>query len=122
MPESDRAPILYWLSRGLAVLYLGLLVLLSMDAFGEGQEPMEALLALVMHLIPALAFLAVLLVAWRRPMLGGWLLLGLCCVATLYFGTYRHFWGFMVVTVPLMLMGALFFLEGFQQQTPARHS
>lgn len=121
MPESDRTPILCWLSRGLAVLYLGLLVLLSMDAFQEGQGPMEAFVALLMHLIPALVFLAALIVAWRRPMLGGWLLLGLGCLATLYFGTYRHFSGFMAVTLPLVLLGALFFLEGFWHSTP-RHS
>ncbi len=101
-------------------MYLGLLVLLSMDAFQESLASREMLIALFMHLLPALIFLAAAAVAWRRPMLGGWLLLGLGVALTLFFGTYRHFWGFMVVTLPLLIMGTLFFLEGFRY-SPARH-
>jgi hypothetical protein len=54
---------LFWTPRVLGVLFVAFLSLFALDVFGEGYGLGGTILALVMHLIPALLVLAALVLA-----------------------------------------------------------
>ncbi|MCB0527106.1 MAG: hypothetical protein KDC61_04430 [Saprospiraceae bacterium] len=114
-----RQQILRWLPRVVAVVFIGLLILLSLDAFEGERTAGENLIAFLIHLIPAFLCLAALIVAWRYRLAGGVLFLFLGIAFTFYFGTARHFGTFMLISVPLFVAGALFLLSGLVKVRPA---
>jgi len=65
---SRRA--LFWAPRVLSIAYIAFLSLFALDVFGEVRGFGTTLLALIIHLIPALVLLAVLIVAWRWEWVG----------------------------------------------------
>ena len=101
-----------WLPRGLAILYILLLSLFSLDVFSEGYAFPELLLALFMHLLPALVLTAILVLAWYRPKWGGIAFLVLGLVFTIFFHTYENIVAFLVISLPLFVTGGLFVWSG----------
>jgi hypothetical protein len=61
---------LVWAPRALALATAGFVGLFALDAFEEGRSLGENLLAFLVHLVPALALLATLALAWRWPLIG----------------------------------------------------
>jgi len=61
---------LCWLPRIAAILYAAFLSLFALDVFTEGKGSVKILLALGIHLIPSLALVVLILVAWRREWIG----------------------------------------------------
>ena len=103
--------LLYWLSRILAFIFLIAISLLALDVFNEESSLWQTMLALLIHLIPTYAFLAVLWVAWNREFLGGVLFILLGIVFTFFFHTYQGVISFLLLSVPLFLIGILFILQ-----------
>lgn len=91
---------IYWAPRLLAIAVAIFLSLFALDVFGEGYSLWETAVALFMHLLPALAILAILLIAWKWEALGGALFIALGLFFSLYFR--GNPW-----TVSLMLFGPL---------------
>lgn len=70
MPQQINK-FLYWTPRGLSILFVLFLGLMSLDVFEGNQGFWNTVLALFMHNLPTL-FLAVLLViSWKREIVGG---------------------------------------------------
>jgi hypothetical protein len=63
---------LIWIPRVLLIVLTLLILPLSFDVF-EGNAPLaEKLLGLLMHLlIPFIPMLIILIIAWRKPLIGG---------------------------------------------------
>ena len=61
---------LFWTPRLLAMAYIGFISLFALDVFGEGYGFWGTILALMIHLIPALVLVAALMVAWRWEWIG----------------------------------------------------
>ena len=61
---------LFWTPRLLSIAYIVFLSLFALDVFGEVHGFGTTLLALLIHLIPALVLLVVLIVAWRWEWIG----------------------------------------------------
>jgi hypothetical protein len=100
---------LFWTPRVLGVLFVAFLSLFALDVFGEGSGLGGTILALVMHLIPALLVLAALVLAWRREAVGGILLIVL---GTWYLlNTSNHLDWCLVISGPLFLIGGLFLAD-----------
>jgi membrane-bound ClpP family serine protease len=105
-PDWNR--LLYWLPRLLGILFAVFLVLLSMDVFEPGIDPIQIALAFAIHLIPAVLFLTVLWVAWRWEGLGG---VGFLILAALYLFMVRGrmpWTGSVGIAGPLLVIGLLF--------------
>ena len=100
------------LARILALIYIVFLSILALDIFDIGFPWPQALIAFAIHLIPAFLTIACLIVAWKRPTIGGWLFLALAVGFTLWFRTYRNPGDFAVVSLPLLVIGGLFVVEG----------
>lgn len=94
-----------WSPRLLALAFAAFLALFALDVFAEGYGPWETVAALLMHLIPSLAVLAALAVAWRRERLGGALFLVL---GAAYLLMSRVQLSGLIIVAPAALIGVLF--------------
>jgi hypothetical protein len=65
---SKRA--LFWTPRALSIGYIAFLSLFALDVFGEGYGFWTTILALIIHLIPALVLVVGLILAWRWEWIG----------------------------------------------------
>ena len=63
--------ILRWTPRIGILLFAAFVSLFALDIFGQGYSFWETVVGLFMHLIPTWILLAVLVVAWRWPLVGG---------------------------------------------------
>lgn len=61
---------LFWAPRALSIAYSVFLAFFALDLFPEKRALWPTLLALVIHLVPALIVACILLLAWRREWLG----------------------------------------------------
>jgi hypothetical protein len=68
--KNDVSPFLYWAPRILSLLFVGFLMLFSLDVFDGGYGFWGTLLALLIHNIPAFILLALVIVAWKRELVG----------------------------------------------------
>jgi hypothetical protein len=61
---------LFWAPRSLAIVFILFIGLFALEVFGQAQGFLALALSLLVHLLPSLALLACLLLAWRRDWLG----------------------------------------------------
>jgi hypothetical protein len=105
---------LKWAPRVLGILMTLFVSLFALDVFGAGYSPLEALLALIIHLLP---FAGVLL-GWRWPWVGGLIFIGFC----LFYITMT--WGKEMLAAVLLLaglpilIGLLFLLDSYLATRP----
>lgn len=69
MPKPISKP-LYWTPRILSVILIAFLALFSLDVFEEGLTFGQVAIAFLMHNIPVFVLIAVLVVAWKREIVG----------------------------------------------------
>ncbi|MDH7498635.1 MAG: hypothetical protein QHH05_09375 [Syntrophomonadaceae bacterium] len=69
MAQQTRA-FTYWAPRVLSLLFVAFLALFSLDVIEPGMSAGQIALGLLMHNIPALLLLAVVVVAWKRELVG----------------------------------------------------
>ena len=62
--------LLYWTPRVLAILFIIFLSLFSLDVFQPGMSPGDVALGLFMHNIPSFILIVLLVVAWKRDIVG----------------------------------------------------
>ncbi len=103
--------ILIWLPRLLAILVIGFTSLFALDVFGVGYAFMDTLVALFMHLLPQIFIGVALLVAWRKPGIGGLLFLLLGAASLLLFGQPFISPAHLILTIPVLLIGILLLLQ-----------
>ena len=100
--------ILYWAPRLLGALYAVFISLFALDVFSEGYTFTETVVGLSMHLLPTLAVVVVLLVAWRRELIGGVLFILLASVFLYFFRGNNDIVAYLILAGPLFIIGLLF--------------
>lgn len=111
--------ILYWAPRILSILFICFLALFSIDVFEQGKGTGEILIGLFVHNIPAIIMIVILVIAWRKEIVGAICYLG---VGFLYIGlvTFNVInselpWyvikGSMAVAGPAFIIGILFLIN-----------
>src|SRR3989339_1244141 len=101
------APILKWLPRILAMIYIVFISLFALDVFGQNFSFM----GLFMHLLPSIFLTICLLVAWRHELVGA-VLFGSFAIAYFIVISFHFSWmNFSIIGLPLFVIGALFFLS-----------
>ena len=117
----------YWAPRVLSVCFVLFLAMFSLDVFEPGKSSAEIEAGLFMHNIPALILLAVLVVSWKREIVGGiaFILAGFLYIAVVLAGAlkngfewYMLSW-FLTISGPAFLIGALF-LAGWHRKRAQR--
>jgi ABC-type dipeptide/oligopeptide/nickel transport system permease component len=99
--------LLFWTPRSLSVAFAVFLGLFALDVFNEHYGMFKTLLALLIHLAPALAVLLILIIAWR------WEWVGAAAYATLALwyaqGNWRrHADWVLIIAAPVLVIAALF--------------
>lgn len=103
--------VLYWLPRISALFLILFLAIFALDVFVPDQPVLSILIGLLIHLVPNFIMLAALILAWKKERLGGVILLCLGLFFTIFFHTYREFYSFMLVSLPLFAIGFLFLIH-----------
>jgi hypothetical protein len=62
---------IYWTPRILSIIFIVFLVLMSLDIFEGNYGFWGTVLGLFMHNIPALILLIILLMSWKKEIIGG---------------------------------------------------
>ena len=86
-------------------------------ASGVGEKPFTWM-NLVMHLIPVALTVVPTVIAWRRPVLGGilLLLLGISLIGLVVFGVFAPFpFTVVVLIIPPIVAGLLFLIPGHRE-------
>lgn len=102
--------ILFWFPRILGIGYVLFISMFAFDVFGEGYPWYEALLGFLIHLVPAYAAIAILLVSWKWPRTGSVFYLA----GGIFYIFVMHEIDWIAVALisgPLFLTGALFFIS-----------
>ena len=103
----------------MSLCFVAFLMLFSLDVFEEGLSAGQIALGLFMHNIPALVLLTVVIISWKRELVGGvvFILAGLAYIVLLAF---RNFEWFMLVWI-LQIAGpafgiGIFFILGWLEK------
>src|SRR3989344_7951437 len=62
---------IYWAPRILSIIFILFLMLFSLDIFEMNLNFWGTLLGLFMHNIPALILLVIVIISWKREIVGG---------------------------------------------------
>lgn len=114
--------ILHWTPRILCILAILFVSMFAMDAFEQGRTLWQNLGALVIHLIPSLILLGVLIVAWKRELVGGMILtiIGIALTVFVYILNYNRLHSVgkalgiaLTLCLPFVVSGLLFIVSHF---------
>ncbi len=108
MDKADNAMRFVWAARILAIAYAVFLLLFSFDVFEGGGSFWDKLLGFAMHSLPTVAIALLLTISWKRPDYGAISFFLLAVLFTLTFRTYDYPSTFLFLSVPIVLIGALF--------------
>ncbi len=110
--EKKVGKFVYWTPRILAMVFIAFLALFSLDVFDTGLGFWGTLLGLFMHNIPALILLAVLVISWKREIVGGvvFILAGLLYI---FFGIKNAGDWRMTLVWSAQISGVAFAIGGF---------
>jgi TRAP-type C4-dicarboxylate transport system permease small subunit len=116
MPKKINK-LMFWAPRILSILFILFLALFSLDVFDSNLGFWGTVLGLLMHNIPSLVLLVVLLIAWKREIVGGigFVLAGFLYIVSVLmrpnFEWVRLSW-FAMISGPAFLIGILFLVNG----------
>jgi len=115
---------LYWTPRILSIIFICFLALFSLDVFEPGFSFWQIVVGLLIHNIPAFVLLAVLIISWKREIVGGvvFILAGLLYTVTVIpqmFGGQIGWWGvswILTIAGPAFLIGILFIINWLKKR------
>lgn len=109
----------HWIPRILCILAILFISMFALDSFSEGASFWDQLGAFLVHLIPSFVLLIILLVSWRRELIGGilFMVIGLGLTPFIYNMNYHMNNSVMMslgivlmITIPFVVVGALFIM------------
>lgn len=106
------AKIIHWAPRIAALLIIFFVALFSLDVFGTGASPLEVLVGFLMHNLPSIVMLVLLIIAWKRPVVGfiAFLLVG-AAFAVLFVRDVYSLPNLVLFVLPLLLIASLFYAD-----------
>ncbi len=113
--------VLYWSPRILAILLILLMAAMSLDVFESGGTAWEIAGGLFMHNIPVFIMIIILIVAWKREIVGGvaFILAGIAYItfaATSGIPWYLVISWSLTIAGPALLTGVLFLINWYRKR------
>jgi hypothetical protein len=110
--ERKASKFIYWSPRILSIIFLCFLALFSLDVISPGLSFWQIVLGLLIHNIPVFILLAVLLISWKREIVGGvvFILAGTLYVATILMNMLRNSFEWYMISYSLIIAGPAFFI------------
>ena len=115
----------YWLPRILCMLAIAFVSLFALDAFSPDLSFWQQIKAFIMHLIPSFILLAVLILAWKKELIGGilFIVIGIGLSPWVFSHNYQMNHSIMmslgiimVITMPFVIVGLLFLVSHFKRR------
>ncbi|MFA5024656.1 MAG: hypothetical protein WC523_06945 [Patescibacteria group bacterium] len=99
--------IIYYLSRAISILLVAFFAVFILEGFGPGSKWQNAL----SHVVMTLIVLAITIVAWKWPKIGGFIFIALGIFFCIFF--HASWWSGLIMSAAPLLLGVLFLVEGF---------
>lgn len=115
----------YWLPRILCILAIAFVSIFALDAFSSELSLWQQMGAFLMHLIPSFILLALLILAWKKELIGGiiFMLIGLGLSPVVFSHNYRMNHSIfmslgiiLTITIPFVIVGLLFLISHFKRK------
>ena len=106
------AKIIHWAPRIAALLIIFFIALFSLDVFGTGAPPLEVLVGFLMHNLPSIFMLVLLIIAWKRPLVGFVAFLSAGIAFAVFF--VRDIYALpnlLLFVLPILLIASLFYAD-----------
>ena len=117
------AKIIHWAPRGAAILIIIFVSLFSLDVFEMAATPLEMLGGFLIHNIPSIGMLLLLIIAWKRPVVGFVAFLAAAAIFSLFFVRDIHSLpSLLLFVLPILLIASLFYADWqwLEPQPPAQ--
>lgn len=98
----------WWTPRVVCIAVAGFLALFALDAVSESQGWWASVVGVAVHLVPSFIVVAVLVLAWRRDLLGAGVFLALAMVYLVLAAGRVPAVGQAAIAGPLIAVAALF--------------
>lgn len=121
---KSRAGVLHWIPRILCILAILFISMFALDAFGPGLTIWQQLAGFAIHLIPSFILLILLVIAWKRELIGGviFTLIGLGFSPFVYSHNYNmnhSVWTslgiILMITFPFVVVGIFFIISHYKR-------
>jgi hypothetical protein len=109
---------LYWTPRILSGLLIGFISVFALDMFNEGYTGWDLAYGLTLHLLPTLALIICLIIAWKWEQVGGWLFVA--AGLAFAFTTGAELIAILLFMIPLILIGVLFLVHYYKYMKAAK--
>lgn len=106
-----KLKILYWIPRILVILSILFMLMFSFDAFGGDNPFGKELLGFLMHNIPVFVLIIVLVIAWKREVIGGALFILVFFALGIFFKSFSGNPASLIIIAPILITGILFILH-----------
>ena len=121
--EKKVSKFIYWTPRILSIIFILFLALFSLDIFEGNYGFWGTIVGLFMHNIPAIILLIVLIISWKREIVGGigFVLAGILYIAIILTNIIRagFEWHYLLWVAQIsgiaFLTGALFLVGWFKK-------
>jgi len=102
----------YWTPRILSIIFICFLALFSLDVISPELSFWQIVLGLFMHNIPVFILLAVLLISWKREIVGGiaFISAGFLYIAMLMIQAFMNSFEWYMISWSLMIAGPAFLI------------
>ena len=101
---------LTWLPRILVMVYILFISMFALDSFADGLSWLS-LLGFLIHLIPSFVLVGILILSWKYKLAGGITFIVLSIIFTIFFNTYKDIIVFLLISLPLLVIGTLFIVD-----------
>ena len=115
MKTSEK--VLHWAPRVLGIAFAAFISLFALDVFGAGVGFGEAILALLIHLVPTYLIVAAVLLGWHWEWPGGLAFIALGIFYILLSGGREHISAYLLITGPAVLIGILFMVNWLRKRS-----
>ena len=114
---GTKRKFLFWSPRLLSILTILFVSIFALDVFDSRLSFLQQLTGFLMHLIPSFVLLIVLIIAWKRELMGGfiYILLGIIFSIFIFYFNYKRnssvFFSLGIVALisfPFVVSGILF--------------
>jgi hypothetical protein len=115
----------HWIPRILCILAILFVSLFAADSFAPELTLWQQISGFFIHLIPSFVLLLILIVSWKRELLGGiiFIVLGIIFTPIVFSMNYQmnHSVGtslsvIAAITIPFILIGVLFLISYFRKK------
>ena len=122
---NNSIKIFHWLPRLLCILAILFVSMFALDAFSPELSLWQQIGAFLIHLIPSFILLALLILAWKRELIGGiiFILIGLGLSPIVFSHNYRMNHSvimsigiILTITIPFAIAGILFIISHFKKK------